>query len=238
MSYRRKVHCRYCGDTGHNVNGCTKLKDYIKNNPNSWYAQRATQRAESAKHRKCSYCSNEGHNRKTCTHIMSDMIKVAGVNQDFRRKFYQNVVKKAGIAPGALVSVNDTSGYDNQNIYRYDLKDKMALVTDISFDDVKYPNKDSGCQVVKAQYMDIYDYGGVRPAYAFLAVPNWFIMGKEQPTERWYRNSLGFKVISPGHYDLDDEEKWVKDKEVVQRICEEYGNHADLQYAFDRLEDK
>ena len=238
MSYRRSIHCRYCGDSGHNVNGCAKLKEYAKNNPNSWHAQRAAQRAESAKHRKCSYCSTEGHNRKTCTHIMSDMIKVAGVNQDFRRKFYQNVVKKAGIAPGALVTVNDSSGYDNQNVYRYDLKDKMALVMDISFDDVKYPNKDSGCQVVKVQYMDIYDYGGVRLADAYLTIPNWFAMGKEQPTEKWYRNSLGFKVISPGHYDLDDEEKWVKDKEVVQRICGEYGNHGDLQYAFDRLEDK
>lgn len=235
MSYRRSIHCRHCGESGHNVNGCAKLKEYIKNNPNSWSAQRAAQRAESAKHRKCSYCSNEGHNRKTCTHIMADMIKVAGVNQDFRRKFIDNVIKKAGIAPGALVSVNDTSGYDNENIYRYDLKDKMALVIGISFDDVKSPNKDSGCQVVKIQHMDIYDYGGVRPAETYLHVPNWFIMGKEQPTEKWYRNTLGFKVVSPGYYDLDDEEKWVKDKDVVQRICDEYGNHGDLTYAFDRI---
>jgi hypothetical protein len=236
MSYRRSIHCRHCGESGHNVNGCAKLKEYIKNNPNSWSAQRAQQRAESAKHRKCSYCSNEGHNRKTCTHIMADMIKVAGVNQDFRRKFIDNIIKKAGIAPGALVSVSDTSGYDDQSIYRYDLKDKMALVTDIVFSDVKYPNKDSGCGVVKIQYLDIYDYGGKRLCETYLNVPNWFIMGKEQPTERWYRNTLGFKVVSPGHYDMDNEDVWVKDKDVIQRICDDYGNHSDLQYAFDRLE--
>lgn len=238
MSYRRKVHCRHCGESGHNINGCPKAKDYIKNNPNSWYAQKAAQRAESAKHRKCSYCNTEGHNRKTCSHIMADMIKVAGVNQDFRKKFLDNIIKKNGIAPGALVTVNETSGYDNAGIYRYDLKDKMALVMDICFDEVKYPNKDGGCQVVKVQFMDIYDYGGKRIAETHLQIPNWFIVGKEQPVEKWYRNSLGFKVVSPGHYDMDDEEKWVKDKEVIQRICHEYGNHSDLQYAFDRLEDK
>jgi hypothetical protein len=236
MSYRRQVHCRYCGDSGHNVNGCAKAKEYVKNNPNSWYAHKAAQRAESAKHRKCSYCNNEGHNRKTCSHIMSDMIKVAGVNQDFRKKFLDNIIKKNGIAPGALINVDNTSGYVSDGTYRYDLKDKMALVTDISFDDVKYPNKDSGCQVVKVQYMDLYDYGGNRLAETFLQIPNWFILGKEQPVEKWYRNSLDFKVISPGHYDMDDEEKWVKDKDVIQRICDEYGNHADLQYAFDRID--
>jgi len=236
MSYRRRVRCRYCGESGHNVNGCPKAKEYIKNNPNSWYAQKAAQRAESAKHRKCSYCNNEGHNRKTCSHIMADMIKVAALNQDFRKKFYQNVIKKAGIAPGALISVDRVSGYDNQNIYRYDLKERMALVTDISFDDVKYPNKDCGCQVVKIQYMDIYDYGGHRLAETFLHIPNWFIMGQEQPVEKWYRNAIDFKVLSGGHYEFDDEEKWVKDKDVIQRICDEYGNHSDLQYAFDRIE--
>ena len=236
MSYRRSVHCRYCGESGHNVNGCAKAKEYVKNNPNSWYAQKAAQRAENAKHRKCSYCSNEGHNRKTCSHIMADMIKVAGVNQDFRKKFYQNIVKGHGIAPGALITVDNISGYDNQNIYRYDLKDKMALVTDVRFDDVKYPNKDGACQVVKVQYMDIYEYGGNRFCETHLSIPNWFILGKEQPAEKWFRINLGFKVISPGHYDMDDEEKWVKDKDVIQRICDEYGNHADLQYAFDRID--
>lgn len=235
MSYRRRVHCRHCGETGHNRNGCAKLKEYIKNNPNSWSAQQAQQRAESVKHRKCSYCSNEGHNRKTCTHIMADMIKVAGINQDFRKKFMENIVRK-GIAPGGLISVNDTSGYDNQNIYRYDLKDKLALITDICFDEVKYPNKDGGCAVIKVQFMDLYDYGGQRLAETYVSVPNWYITGKEQPTERWYRNTLGFKVVSAGHYDLEKEDEWVKDKEVIQRICNEYGNHGDLQYAFDRIE--
>jgi hypothetical protein len=235
MSYRRQVHCRYCGESGHNVNGCAKAKDYAKNNPNSWYAQKAAQRAESAKHRKCSYCNTEGHNRKTCSHIMSDMIVVAGINQDFRRKFYQNIVKSNGVAPGALISIDDTSGYDQEGIYRYDLKDKMALVTEIDFDNVKSPNKDGGCQVVKAQYLDIYNYRGQGLAEIHLSVPNWFILGKEPPTERWYRNTLGFKVVSPGHYDLENEDAWVKNKEIVQRICEEYDNHSDINYAIEHL---
>lgn len=235
MSYRRSIHCRHCGESGHNRNGCAKLKEYIKNNPNSYSAEQQARRMESIKHRKCSYCNTEGHNRKTCSHIMSDMIVVAGVNQDFRRKFYKNIVKDKGIAHGALVSIPETSGYDNTGNYRYDLKDKMALVTDISFDDVKSPNKEQGCSVVKVQFLDLYDYGGKRLAETFLHVPNWFILGKEAPTERWYRNTLGFKVVSPGHYDLDDEEAWVKNKEAVEQICEEYGNHTDLKYGIESL---
>jgi len=233
--YRRSIHCRYCGAFGHNRNGCPKLKEYIKNNPNSYSAQNEKARLERGKHRKCSYCNTEGHNRKTCSHIMSDMIVVADINQDYRRKFYRNIVKDKGIAPGALVSVDNTSGYDNHGFYHYDLKDKMALVIDISFEDVRSPNKESGSQVVKIQFLDVYDYGGKRLAENYLHVPNWFILGKEAPTERWYRNTVGFKVVSPGHYDLDDEEAWVKDKEVVQRICAEYGNHLDINYAVEHL---
>lgn len=237
MSYRRRIHCRYCGDTGHNVNGCAKAKEYVKNNPNSWYAQKAAQRAESAKHRKCSYCSTEGHNRKTCTHIMADMIKVAAVNQDFRKKFIDNVIKKAGLAPGALVQITNTSGYDSQGIYRYDLKDQVGLVTEILLDNVMYPNREGDCYPVKIQFMNIYNYNGHGLADINLRVPNWFILGKEKPVRASYmsNNDLEFKVLSPGYYDIDDEEAWVKNKEVVQRICNDYGNHGDLQYAFDRI---
>lgn len=236
MSYRRKVHCRHCGETGHNRNGCEKLKEYIKNNPNSYSAHRHNERLESMKHRKCSYCNTEGHNRKTCSHIMADMIKVAGINQDFRKKFMENVVRRAGIAPGGLITVNSTSGYDGSGNYLYDLKDKMALILDIDTKNIRYPNRDSGSQVVKIQFMDVHNYEGKGFAETYLHIPNWFILGKEPPTDKWYRNKLEFKVISPGYYEMDDENAWIKDKDVIQRICDEYGNHSDLEYAFQYLD--
>jgi hypothetical protein len=37
---------------------------------------------------------------------------------------------------------------------------------------------------------------------------------------------------------MDDENAWIKDKDVIQRICDEYGNHSDLEYAFQYLLDK
>ena len=43
-----------------------------------------------------------------------------------------------------------------------------------------------------------------------------------------------FRSVSQSRYGNEDD--WVKNKEAVQRICDMYGNHLDIQYAFDRLE--
>ena len=102
MSYRRKVHCRHCGETGHNRNGCAKLKEYIKNNPNSWSAQQAQQRAESVKHRKCSYCKEGGHTRRSCKHRKQDIVSEAEKVQQ-ARKVIAPLLEEHGIGTGALL---------------------------------------------------------------------------------------------------------------------------------------
>lgn len=233
--YRRQVSCRYCGGSGHNRSGCAKHKEYIKNNPDSYSAKVAEQKAVAAKHRRCSYCNNEGHNRKTCSRIMEDMIKVAGININFRKKFMENIIRGKGLAPGALVTINSSTGYSAENIYHYDMKDKMALVIGIEFNGVLYPNQDSHVCVLKIQYMDIFDYGGQRRHERFVELPNWYVLGKERPQDYSYYSTLSVNVVSPGHYDMDNEDEWTKNKEAIKSIVDTYNSHERLNHAIDRV---
>lgn len=173
--YRRQVSCRYCGGSGHNRSGCAKLKEYIKNNPNSYAAKVAEQKSVAAKHRRCSYCNNEGHTRRTCSHVMNDMVQVAVINIDFRKKALETI-KRVGLAPGALISVREVSGYDQNNNYVYDKRDQLALVTGLDMEQIRSPNDDRGCQFVRVQFMGMYQYGGNRLAESILHVPNWFLL--------------------------------------------------------------
>lgn len=231
MTTRRPVRCRFCYERGHNVNGCEKMKEHIKNNPTGWYAQRAKDKAYAAKHRKCSYCSSEGHNRKTCSHILNDKLQIAAQNINYRKKFAENIIRKQGIAPGALVTVARASGYDKDGNYKYDYQDALALVTDIYLDEVLAPNVQNGCQVIQIQFMNIYDYNQTTLSRTSLHIPNWFVIGKET------KYPLGFKLVSPGHYEIENEEEWCKDKVAIERICNNMNTHRDVEYAMKDLID-
>ena len=232
--YRRKMRCRHCGETGHNVNGCAQRKEYIKNNPNSWSAQKLKQRQEAIQHRKCSYCGEEKHTRRTCTHIMSDMVKVAAINIDFRKKALETI-NRIGLAPGALISINETSGYTSAGEYVYDRKDQLCLVTELEMDGLHALNSERGCSFVRVQFMIMYDYGGKRLAETNLHVPNWFLLGKESApvTNAYWRDNLSFKIVSPGHHVMENEEQWIKDKDVIKKICDNHGDHRSVTYSID-----
>jgi hypothetical protein len=234
--YRRSIRCRHCGESGHNVNGCEKMKEYAKNNPNSWTAQKLKERQESLQHRKCSYCGEEKHTRRTCTHVMSDMVKVAAINIDFRKKALE-VINRTGLAPGALISVNETSGYDSEGNYIYDKKDQLALVTELNMKEIRALTNDRGSSFVRVQFMNMYDYGGKRLAETNLHVPDWFMMGKESaPVHNGYwRDNLGFKIVSPGHHVMENEESWFKDKDVIKEICDFHGDHRSVQYIIEKF---
>ena len=227
--YRRQVSCRYCGGSGHNRSGCVKLKEYIKNNPNSYAAKVAETKSVAAKHRRCSYCNNEGHNRKTCSHVMNDMVQVAGINIDFRKKTL-DTIKRVGLAPGALISVREVSGYDQNNNYVYDKRDQLALVTGLDMEQIRSPNDDRGCQFVRVQFMGMYQYGGNRLAESILHVPNWFLLGKEEPIIRggYWNDNMFFKIVSPGHHVMESEEEWTKDKDCIKTICDSLGTHEKI----------
>ena len=230
--YRRSVHCRHCGESGHNINGCAKMKEYAKNNPNSWSAQKLKQREEAIQHRKCSYCGEEKHTRRTCTHIMSDMVKVAGINIPYRKKALETI-NRVGLGPGALISVYETSGYDEKRNYIYDKKDCLALVTDVDMNEIRALTDDRGCTAVQIQFMNLFDYNGTTPAKTNLHIPDWYLLGKDSPTitNSYWRDKLTFKIISPGHLVMENEDEWFKDKETIRRICEGHRDHGGLTYA-------
>lgn len=227
-SYRRQIRCRYCGDKGHNIVGCQRLKDYVKQNPNSYYAERLKNRQESAKHRKCSYCSSEGHNRKTCHHIMEDMVKIADLNIHYRQKFIENIIERDGIAPGALVSVDKVSGYLQDGTYGYEHKDCVALVTNIVTDNVKYPSRARASNCIEVQFLNLFNSKGTNNSESVLSVPDWYVLGKDSTIH----SPLRFKLVSRGFYHFDNQEQWTRNSEVIQKICsEDITTHSDFQYA-------
>ena len=107
MSWRREVHCGWCGEKGHNQRGCPSKKEYIKNNPDTYTARQAKSVKERvkwrAKHRTCSYCGNSGHNRQTCPTLKKDIEFVQKKNQKFMRYVKQSF-KDIGLGVGTLIS--------------------------------------------------------------------------------------------------------------------------------------
>jgi len=58
----------------------------------------------------CGFCGTTGHNRRNCE-IMDNFINdLSRTNQNFRKKFYEKIVKELGLAEGALLSLTG-SGY-------------------------------------------------------------------------------------------------------------------------------
>lgn len=107
MSWRREVHCGWCGQKGHNQRSCPAKKEYIEKNPNTYTAKQAKSVKERvkwrAKHRTCSYCGNSGHNRQTCPTLKKDIEFVQKKNQKFMRYVKQSF-KDIGLGVGTLIS--------------------------------------------------------------------------------------------------------------------------------------
>ena len=107
MSWRREVHCGWCGQKGHNQRSCPAKKEYIEKNPNTYTAKQAKSVKERvkwrAKHRTCSYCGNSGHNRQTCPTLKKDIEFVQKKNEKFMRYVKQSF-KDIGLGVGTLIS--------------------------------------------------------------------------------------------------------------------------------------
>jgi hypothetical protein len=53
----------------------------------------------------CGFCGGSGHTRRNCN-VMQDFIDdLSRANQNYRKRFYNKIVKEMGLAEGALVSV-------------------------------------------------------------------------------------------------------------------------------------
>ena len=114
MSWNGTVRCSWCYASGHNRAGCPELKKYIAENPDSFEASREKRkqesRTESVKGRRCSYCGGDErggkltHNRRGCKLRKSDITEFQRRNAEWRVKAL-DTIKRAGLAPGALVEV-------------------------------------------------------------------------------------------------------------------------------------
>jgi hypothetical protein len=120
MSWNGTVYCGYCGNQGHNRRGCERLKDYVKENPNSYTAQQHNARKmASKKSRSCSYCSEAGHTRRKCEMKNDHIAEFTKRNKKYAMEFAV-WLKEEGIEPGSLVAVEerewnfDTKVYDNE----------------------------------------------------------------------------------------------------------------------------
>lgn len=227
----RTVRCRYCYNGGHTYATCEQLKVHAAANPNSYWATRLSTRKESAKHRRCSYCSEEGHNKKTCSAVLDDKVKIAAANINFRKKFYENIIVRDGIVPGALVKIKQSSGYVN-GTYRYDLADQIALVVDLKLNEVNALQGKCVNPIV-VQYLHITYYTGVNQAKSLPEIPIWYVLGKEiiissDSGGNWMYPRHNMEVVSRGYYDIDNVEEWSRDVKSIQNIQASLGDHRSV----------
>lgn len=137
MVYRRSVHCRWCGDSGHNQRGCPKLKEQARQEPNSYAAQKVAYHASSNTTKRCGYCGETSHNRKTCKKLIVDYSQAIAKNAEYRKNLFQKMCK-AGFGIGALVEPR----YDNC----------MAIITEINWDRITYHENSDVIKLDCSQY--------------------------------------------------------------------------------------
>lgn len=128
MSWNRTVTCSHCYNEGHNRRSCPKLREYVKENPESWTATRYHERKAEAQARRCGYCKEVGHNRRSCKALCVDKRNIVLVNADWCHKV-KNWMEAAGIGIGALVTVK-TSGRDDTP--------KIGMVADFQWDSANF----------------------------------------------------------------------------------------------------
>ncbi len=52
-------------------------------------------------------------------------------------------------------------------------------------------------------------------------------------TNGYWRDTLGFKVVSPGHHVIENEDEWIRNKDVIKQIYDNLGDHRSVEYAID-----
>ena len=135
MSWNGTVYCGYCGNQGHNRRGCPTLKEYIKENPDSYEAMIATQNKASAKNRSCSYCKEPGHTRRKCAVKDQHVQDFVGINSEYVKKV-ACWMKDEGIEPGTLIKVEEHEWSPKTREY-HDIQ-SIYLITGIRYQDINY----------------------------------------------------------------------------------------------------
>ena len=135
MSWNGTVYCGYCGKQGHNRRGCTDLKDYVKENPDSYTAQQHNRNRAAVKNRACSYCKEPGHTRRKCAVKDQHVQDFVGINSEYVKKV-ACWMKDEGIEPGTLIKV-DEHEWNHETREYHDIQ-SMYLITGIRYQDINY----------------------------------------------------------------------------------------------------
>lgn len=127
------MRCRYCGEAGHNVRTCPKVKTDAAdpNNYRQYRAESLLRRRETISPHKCKYCGTAGHTVRTCPSKKTDHAEAISLTAAWRRKLLEHCAS-VGLAPGALIKDGATgklycvTGFSPQNI-GYDLYHSFGL---------------------------------------------------------------------------------------------------------------
>lgn len=223
---KRTVRCRWCYKSGHNKLSCPQMKEEAAKNPNGYAASILSTLATRGKERKCSFCSQTGHNRKTCSKIIEDGIKIIDVNKIYRKKLL-DFMKNNQIGVGALVRVGSTRGYNEANEW-LSYTNQLALVTEIDIEGANclFPERN---HFIVVEFLNVKDWGGTL-SKSSLVVKNKYVKDNESPkidSSDWE----SWEIVSPGHFMMDDEEKFLSCSGVVEKTMSDLKYHRDIEHA-------
>lgn len=148
QNQKRTVHCRHCGQAGHNKAGCSVLKERIEElraeDSNHWqvevYDAKQARRSQKSKDRKCSYCNEKGHNRATCSPLKVNMSETQEKNARYRAAIYKRF-QALGIGVGTIISSDRNQGRITPDNYESETYRIPQVITQICWGNINFWNK-------------------------------------------------------------------------------------------------
>lgn len=150
----RSVHCRYCGERGHNRRGCSKIAENAGRG-DSWAKDLARRNAETAQtEKRCSYCNGVQHNIKTCPKKKKDKEDLILSTRELRRNFVALLQRyHLGIGTIVKLSVNERYRWGGDEEY----KPLIGMILEIDHKNVYASKMNDGYAVLFT--LQVLDYG-------------------------------------------------------------------------------
>ena len=165
-------HCRYCGNTGHNVRTCPSRSQESKNSDKEWHSKRRN------RGRRCSFCYENNHDRRKCVKLVTERNIWINNNATYREHFFEDM-KRNGLGIGALVKRHDMYSPNKVEFY---------VVKNIRWDAINHDDTYS-YPILVAPIVDMEDTHN-------LPVPLYGLRGEALEHTRKWRNT-SFEVEVP-----------------------------------------
>ena len=81
--------------------------------------------------RKCGFCEQPGHTRRNCSAMEKVKREAFQANQNWRRSFYEEMVKKRGLCEGAAIKVSHRPNWNSP-------EEAIGLVTSVNWNDINF----------------------------------------------------------------------------------------------------